>query len=229
MALIQQWDPTTNKWVWAEEASNVPALINPQAQTVGNALKSSTAAGAGKIAALKNKAGGLFNKIKGTAPKVAGGIVGLQALSNLSNASEVAGDLDNIRGSALLEASSNPLLNQMMSASDMSLIRKLQNNRRISGTSSTDGIIKGALKGLPGALMTSLMAGGPTNPVGLALGLGSLASSGIEGYSSTDQAEAQAIEGLYNRILEANQRYKASRPFNTFGLSMNPNARQYMY
>lgn len=209
--------------------SITPSVTEAVSSTVNNAA-GSTATGMGaKLAGLKGKAGNLFGKLKGAAPKIAGGMVALQGLSNLSNAAEIADDMDDMRGSALLESASNPLLNQMMSASDMSAIRRLERGKRITDSSALDGVVKGALKGLPGALMTSLMAGGPMNPVGLALGLGSLASSGIEGYSARDQEETRAIEGLYNRLLDANQRYKASRPFNTMGIPMNANAGQYLY
>ena len=238
MAMVNMWDPINKRWTLGTAGSNVPApIVNPAASAgsipVTAELVNGNAAAAGglgaRLAGLKGQAGSLFGKLKGAAPKIAGGMVAMQGLNNLSKAADTSDNLDDMRRTALLEASSNPLLNQMMSASDMSAIRKLEKGRRLNSGDAIGSVAKGALKGLPGALMSSLMAGGPTNPLGLAIGLGSLASSGIEGYANRDAEEAATVESLYNRLLDASQRLKASKQFNTMGIPMNPNASQFLY
>jgi len=131
---------------------------------------------------------------------------GGKALKGLYENINNEADLNDLQKDIRLQIASNPMYDMYMDANDEKTLRKAQNGTL---TNNWAGAAEGAVKGIPQAGLSALM-GGITGgaPGALIGGLGSLINSGIQGYGQgTQEAQAQ-LQGLYDRLRQANEEYR---------------------
>ena len=115
-------------------------------------------------------------------------------------------DLDSLKKDINLQIASNPMYDMYMDINDEKTLRQMNNGTL---TNNLAGVAEGAMKGIPQAGLSALM-GGITGGVPGALigGLGSLINSGIQGYGQGTQEAQSKLQGLYDRLRQANEEYR---------------------
>lgn len=115
-------------------------------------------------------------------------------------------DLNDLRKDIRLQMASNPMYNMYMDASDEKLLRQMNNGTL---TNNWAGAFENGVKGIPQAGLAALL-GGVTGGVPGALigGIGSLVNSGISGYGQGTQEAQAKLQGLYDKLRQANEDYR---------------------
>jgi hypothetical protein len=115
-------------------------------------------------------------------------------------------DLNDLKKDIRLQMATNPMYDMYMDANDEKLLRKAKNGTL---TNNWGGAAEGVMQGLPQAGLSALM-GGLTGGIPGALigGIGSLVNSGIQGYGQGTQEAQSQLQGLYDRLRQANEEYR---------------------
>lgn len=170
--------------------------------------------------------GKLWNKGSGIQPlgigrmsnigsAISQGTSALQGLSQISNNKTEARD---IQASLLRESLANPIANSYLSEDQKTLLNKI---RRGSYDPQNTGIWEGIGSGLGDAVKSALTGGAIGGIPGAVIGgVGSLANSGIQGYSNAQQRSIGELEALYQTLADANAQYQTMKRPNFTGLGI---------
>jgi len=147
---------------------------------------------------------------------------GGKALKGIYDNVNADSDLQNLQKDIRAQVASNPMYNMYLDAADEKLLRQSNNGTLTNGVGSA---FEGVARGIPKALLSAVV-GGATGGVGGAAigGIGSLINSGIEGYGQGTAEASDKLQGLYDRLRQADQEYRTmKRPtgLRRAGLSTN--------
>ena len=134
---------------------------------------------------------------------------GANAVKGLMNNINAEKDYNDIKGDINTAIASNPMYDTYLDASDEKALRQMRNGTLVNNWGDAAG---GAVKGVPKALLTALL-GGLSGGTGGALigGLGSLANSAIEGYGRGTQEANSKLQGLYDKLRQADTDYRSMK------------------
>ena len=118
-------------------------------------------------------------------------------------------ELNSLKRDINTSIASNPMYDMYMDAKDERLLREMQNGNL---TNAWGGAIEGGMKGIPQALLATLIGGVTGGWGGAAIGgLGSLVNSGIQGYGNNIAQSSDKLQGLYDRLRQAESDYRAMK------------------
>lgn len=144
-----------------------------------------------------------------------------QAIGGISDYNNAKSDYDDLTGSILREANSNPLANYYLTNSQQSDLRKLQRDGNIGGKADIDDFLNGMGSGLGDAILPTLLGlatGGV--PGALVGGIGSLVNSGIGGMKNRVAQDTADLEALYQTLADAKSQYSSMKRIPMQGLGL---------
>lgn len=144
-----------------------------------------------------------------------------QAIGGISDYNNAKSDYDDLTGSILREANSNPLANYYLTNSQQSDLRKLQRDGDSGGKADIDDFLNGMGSGLGNAILPTLLGlatGGV--PGALVGGIGSLVNSGIGGMNDRVAQDAADLESLYQALVDAKSQYSSMKRIPMQGLGL---------
>ena len=155
------------------------------------------------------------------APWIQGIVSTGQAIGGISDYNKSKSDYDDLTGSVLREANSNPLANYYLTNSQQSDLRKLQRGGDSGGKADFDDFLNGMGSGLGDAIMPTLLGlatgGVPGAVVG---GIGSLVNSGIGGMNDRVAQDTADLEALYQTLADAKSQYSSMKRIPMQGLGL---------
>ena len=155
------------------------------------------------------------------APWIQGIVSTGQAIGGISDYNKSKSDYDDLTGSVLREANSNPLANYYLTNSQQSDLRKLQRDGNIGGKADIDDFLNGMGSGLGDAILPTLLGlatgGVPGAFVG---GIGSLVNSGIGGMNDRVAQDTADLEALYQTLADAKSQYSSMKRIPMQGLGL---------
>lgn len=153
-------------------------------------------AGGPSIANIANVGGGIYH--------------GINALQGLNQNSDTAKDIDSLVQDINTMKVTNPMYDMYMDPSDEKLMRQIKNGSLESGKFSN--AVGGALESIPQALLNAGLGFLTGNIPGAVIqGVGTLANAGIQGYNKGQQDVQSKLQGLYNKLSQANEEYRSMR------------------
>lgn len=143
----------------------------------------------------------------------------LDALGGWNEMSDINEDARGIESQILASAAGNPILNKQLSSEDLNLLNKLRRGNYsavsdLSGATSNMGnmlssVGTGALMGLAGGV-----------PGALAGAIGGAINAGIDNMNAETTGNISELEALYQRVLDAEQRFKSMQRPNLNGFNI---------
>jgi len=134
---------------------------------------------------------------------------GGKALKGIYENANAESSLTSLKNDINTAIASNPMYDMYMDAADEKTLRQMQNGNL---TDSWGGAAEGTIKGIPQALLAALIGGVAGGPWGAAInGIGSLGNSAISGYGNKIEETSGKLQGLYDRLRQANSDYKAMK------------------
>lgn len=162
----------------------------------------------------------LGNKIRGTqilgGPTVAtaantiGGIYqGVNAAKGIYDNVQSDEDLRSLKNDISSSIAANPMYDMYLDASDEKLLRQMNNG---TITDNVNDVGNGIVQGIPKALLQAGLGYLTGGPVGAGIGgIGSLINSGIQGYGQGNEKASSKLQGLYNKLKQAEEEYRTMR------------------
>lgn len=164
-----------------------------------------------------------LGKVKNLSTGAMGIYQGGKALKGVYDNIGKESELNSLKRDINTSIASNPMYDMYMDAKDERLLREMQNGNL---TNAFGGAIEGGMKGIPQALLAALIGGVTGGAGGAAIGgLGSLVNSGIQGYGNNIAQSSDKLQGLYDRLRQAESDYRAMKRPN--GLSRAGLSTQY--
>ena len=217
---------------WFENAKGVASDFLSDAAFTGNNFFNPSAGGwvsygfnpwsaKGKATIPKGKTGlniGNFNVGKWS--NIGTGVMqGVDALSGLSEMSDLNKDAEDLENSILASAAGNPLLSSYLTSDELSLLGKLRrgNYDGSAGLGGATSNVGNLLSGAASGAMAGALGGLPGILIG---GIGGLINSGIDNMNAETSNNTAQLEALYQSLLDAEQQYKAMKRPNFTGLGI---------
>lgn len=144
-----------------------------------------------------------------SANTISGLYQGGKAVKGLYDNINAEQDLNSLKQDISTQVASNPMYNMYLDANDEKLLRQVNNNTL---TNNWGGAASGVVNGIPQAALAAVL-GGLTGGVGGAAigGIGSLINSGISGYGKGTEEATGKLQGLYDRLRQANEEYRTMK------------------
>lgn len=134
---------------------------------------------------------------------------GGKAINGLINNAKSDTNYNSLKRDIESSIASNPMYDMYMDAADERLLREMRNG---TATNGMGGAISGLSKGIPAALLSALGGFAVGGIPGAAInGIGSLLNSGISGYRDNVDQTSDKLQGLYERLRQAQSEYKTMK------------------
>lgn len=147
----------------------------------------------------------------GKLANIGSGVVqGGMAVKGLYDNYNIGRDFDSLKNDITLSMASNPMYDMYLTSEDEKYLRQMKN-----GTMTNDNwnnVADSVIKNLPSTLLQTgigALTGGI--PGAIINGVGGLANSGIQGYGQGTQEDISRLEGIYNRLKQAEEEYRAMK------------------
>lgn len=142
---------------------------------------------------------------------VGGGIYhGINAIQGLKTNADTEKDINSLKSDITGLVAGNPMYDMYLSPEDEKLLRQLRNNSLGSGNFAE--AVGGTFESIPQAAINAGLGFLTGNvPGAIIQGVGTLANGGISGYNKGQQDIQNKLQGLYDRLSQANEEYRSMR------------------
>lgn len=142
---------------------------------------------------------------------IAGGAYhGINALNNLNANSATDKDINSLKSDITTQLATNPMAGMYLDVGDEKLLREMKNGRL--GSNNMQSAVNNALSSLPQAALNAGLGFLVGDPLGAVIqGGGTLLNAGIQGFNQGQQEDYSKLQGLYNKLQQANEEYRTMR------------------